>query len=38
MGIANIMEQKTLKIGIIGSGNIGATLADLFAKAGYIVV
>ncbi len=31
------MEQKTLKVGIIGSGNIGATLADLFAKAGYIV-
>jgi hypothetical protein len=27
MGIANIMEQKTLRIGIIGSGNIGATLA-----------
>jgi predicted dinucleotide-binding enzyme len=26
-----------MKIGIIGSGNIGATLADLFAKAGHIV-
>lgn len=26
-----------MKIGIIGSGNIGATLAGLFAKAGHIV-
>jgi len=31
------MKQKIMKVGIIGSGNIGATLADLFAKAGYIV-
>jgi 8-hydroxy-5-deazaflavin:NADPH oxidoreductase len=26
-----------MKIGIIGSGNIGATLANLFAKAGHKV-
>jgi 8-hydroxy-5-deazaflavin:NADPH oxidoreductase len=26
-----------MKIGIIGSGNIGATLAHLFAKAGHQV-
>ena len=26
-----------MKIGIIGSGNIGATLANLFAKAGHMV-
>lgn len=36
-GIICIMEQKSLKIGIIGSGNIGATLAQLFAKAGHLV-
>ncbi len=31
-------EPKTLKIGIIGAGNIGATLAGLWVKAGHRVM
>jgi lactate dehydrogenase-like 2-hydroxyacid dehydrogenase len=30
-------DSENMKIGIIGSGNIGATLAQLFAKAGHQV-
>jgi 8-hydroxy-5-deazaflavin:NADPH oxidoreductase len=35
---ASAPPAQSLKIGIIGAGNIGATLASLWAKAGYEVM
>ena len=36
--IARAADQDTLKIGIIGTGNIGGNLAKLWAKAGHELV
>jgi len=30
--------KQPMKIGVIGSGNVGGTLGELFAKAGHTVV
>ena len=37
-GFANAAESRALKIGIIGAGNVGGTLAALWAKAGHPVM
>lgn len=36
-GYSQHSQTEKMKIGIIGSGNIGATLAHLFGKAGHQV-
>ncbi len=36
--VANAADSRGLKIGIIGAGNIGGTLAELWAKAGHRVM
>jgi len=36
--IANAAQSRVLKIGIIGAGNIGGTLAGLWARAGHRVM
>ena len=36
-GIARAAEKKRLKIGIVGAGRIGGTLAELWGKAGHEV-
>ena len=35
---ANAAESRAMKIGIIGAGNVGGTLAELWAKAGHRVM
>ncbi len=37
-GLVGAAEPATLKIGIIGAGNIGATMAGLWVKAGHRVM